>query len=45
MLQSHRTWLANMTGVANGPRTGTPLPLRAFAECFGVGPEALGGER
>jgi hypothetical protein len=44
MLQSHRTWLANMTEVAKGPRTGTLLLFRAFDECFGAGPQALGGE-
>jgi hypothetical protein len=44
MLQSHRTWLANTTEVANRPHTGTPLPLHAFAGCFGARPEALGDE-
>jgi hypothetical protein len=45
MLQSYRTWLASMTGeAANRPHTGTPLPLRAFAGCFGAKPEALGDE-
>jgi len=30
MLQSHRTWLANTTEVANGPHTGTPFALACF---------------